>query len=86
MSALEEVEDKDSPPESESVLGVDRHEFPVNVSVWVLVESCNVLEHSPSLGCVTGLSSLVHKFAEVAIGFFGQGSKDKGNQISVEGI
>ena len=61
------MEDKDSPPEPNSVLGVEGLNFPVHIAEGVLIESSNVLKHSVSLGSVSWLSSLVHKLAEVTI-------------------
>jgi len=61
--------------EPESVLSVENLHLPVGIANWVLIETSDVLECSPSLGIVTRLVLLVNKFGEVAIGVFGQRSK-----------
>lgn len=53
---LIEVEDKEEPEETDSVLGMEGVHLPEDVAEWVLPESSDVLEGSPLLGHITGLS------------------------------
>ena len=71
---LIEVEDKEEPEETDSVLLVEGLNLPEDVSEWVLEQSGDVLECSPLLSHVTGLSSGNNKLIEVAISFLSEGS------------
>jgi len=71
------MEDKKNPHESNSVLSVKRLDFPVDVTEWILKEASNVLECSPFLGHISGLSSCGNKLSEVAISFLGKSSIQK---------
>jgi hypothetical protein len=72
------MEDEEDPDESDSVGFVKRVHFPIDVGEWVLEESGDVLEGSPLLGHVSGLSSGSHELSEVTIGLFGQSSIGNG--------
>ena len=69
QEGLVEVEHKENPGKSDSVLSSEHFSFPVHVSEGVLVESGNVLERSPFLGVVSGFLSLVNKLSEIPIAF-----------------
>ena len=71
---LIEVEDKEEPEETDSVLGVQGVHLPVNIPKGVLEESSDVLECSPLLSHITGLSSGDHEFVEIAISLLSEGS------------
>lgn len=61
--------------ESDSVLSMQRFNFPVNITVWILEESGNVLECSPFLCHVSGLPCGLHELGKITISFLGQSSK-----------
>jgi hypothetical protein len=48
--------------------------LPVHVGEGVLEESSDVLERSPLLGHITGLSSGNHKLVEVTVGLLSESS------------
>lgn len=60
------------PYESDPVLSVEGINLPEDVAEWVLEEPSNVLESSPFLGHISGLSCCVHELAIIAIGFLGK--------------
>lgn len=68
------VEDEKQPGESDSVLGVKRLHFPVDVAEWVLKESGDVLEGSPFLGHISWLSSGGNKLGKISISLLCQSS------------
>lgn len=59
--------DDQHPYESDSVLSMEGVNFPEDIAEGILEESGNVLEGSPFLGHISGLSCCVHKLAEIAI-------------------
>ena len=61
------MEDQEEPEETDSVLSVKGVNLPVDIAERVLPESGNVLEGSPLLCHITGLSSGNHKLVEVTI-------------------
>ena len=71
---LVEVEDEEEPEETDSVLRVEGVHLPVNIAKGVLEESSDVLECSPLLCHITGLSSGHHKLVEITIGLLCEGS------------
>ena len=48
--------DEEGPNESNSVLLVKGLDLPISVGKWILEESCDVLEGSPFLSVISGLS------------------------------
>ena len=68
------MEDKEEPEETDSVLSVEGVHFPVNIPEGVLEEPSDVLECSPLLGHITGLSCGNHKLVEITISFLCEGS------------
>ncbi len=69
---LVQMPDEEHPCESNSVLSMERVDFPEEVTEGVLVETSDVLKTSPFLGHVSWLSCCVHELAEITIGFLGQ--------------
>jgi len=69
------VEDQEEPEETDSVLGVKGVNLPVDIAEGVLPESGNVLEGSPLLSHITGLSSGYHKLVEVTVSLLSECSK-----------
>ena len=69
-----EMEPKEGPNKSDSVLGVERLEFPVSVGHRVLEEPSDIFEGSPFLGHVPGLVHRGDHLVEVAFCFFRQSS------------
>lgn len=74
------MEYQKTPNESDSVLLVERIQLPINVSKWILEETSYVLEGTPFLSHVSGLSCRSDKLSEVTICFFGQRSKRVSNE------
>ena len=74
QETLVEMEDQTHPHEADTVLSVEGAHLPVGVGYGVLEEARDILERSPLLGVVTGLLSVVHELAEVAVGFLSKGS------------
>ena len=68
------MEDEEEPEETDSVLSVEWVHLPVNIAEGVLEEPSNVLECSPLLGHITGLSCGKHKLVEITIGLLCEGS------------
>jgi len=68
------VEDEEEPEETDSVLSMEGMHLPVNIAEGVLEEPSDVLECSPLLGHITGLSSGQHKLVEITIGLLCKGS------------
>ena len=68
------MEAEEEPEEADSVLGVQGVHLPVNVGEGVLEESSDVLEGSPLLGHVTGLSCGHNELVEVTIGLLSESS------------
>lgn len=73
---LIEVEAEEEPEEADSVLGVEGVHLPVDVGEGVLEESSDVLEGSPLLGHITGLSCGHNELVEVTIGLLSESSKE----------
>ena len=71
---LVEVEDEEEPEETDSVLSVEGVHLPVNIAEGVLEEPSDVLECSPLLGHITGLSCGDHKLVEITISLLCEGS------------
>lgn len=61
--------DEEGPDKSNSVLLVEGINLPIGVGKWILEESCDVLEGSPSLSVISGFSCGKDSFSEVAISF-----------------
>ena len=61
------MEDEQDPEETDAVLLMEGLHFPVEVAKGVFEESSNILEGSPLLCHVTGLSCGYYKLSEVAI-------------------
>ena len=72
---LVEMEYEEAVHETDAVLRVERINFPVSVSNWVLKESSNVFEGSPSLCIVSWLLCCVDKLSEISISCLQQGPK-----------
>ena len=68
------MEDEEEPEETDSVLSMEGVHLPVNIAEGVLEEPSDVLECSPLLGHITGLSSGHHKLVEITIGLLCEGS------------
>lgn len=64
--------DEEEPDESDSVLGMEGLHLPESVAKGILEESGDVLESSPFLGHISGLSCGCHKLSEVSISLLGQ--------------
>jgi hypothetical protein len=71
------MEYKQHPNESNSVLGMEWLDFPMQVTQRILEESCEVLESSPFLSHISGLSCGKHELGKIAISFLGKGSTQK---------
>jgi hypothetical protein len=71
---LIEVEDEEKPDEADAVLLDQGLHLPVDITEGVLEEASNVLERSPLLSHIAGLSSGSHELAEVTISLLGQRS------------
>lgn len=69
-----EVPDEKHPDESDSVLLMKRLNFPVSVAEWILEESGDVLESSPFLGHISGLSGGLNELSEITISLLGKSS------------
>ena len=69
------MEAEEEPEETDSVLSVEGVDLPVDIGEGVLKESSNVLERSPLLSHVTGLSCRNNELVEVTIGLLSEGSK-----------
>lgn len=65
------MEDEEEPDETDTVLLHEGLDLPVEVTEGVLEEASNVLERSPLLGHIAGLSSGSHELAEVTVGLLG---------------
>ena len=61
------MEDKEEPEETDSVLSVEGMHLPVNIAEGVLEEPSDVLECSPLLCHITGLSCGHYKLSEITI-------------------
>lgn len=68
------MEDEEEPEETDSVLRVEGVHLPVNIAEGVLEESSDVLECSPLLCHITGLSSGDDKLVEITISLLCEGS------------
>ncbi len=66
------MEAKEEPEETDSVLGVEGVDLPVDIGEGVLKESSNVLEGSPLLCHVTGLSCGNNELVEVTVGLLSE--------------
>jgi hypothetical protein len=66
--------DEEQPDESDSVLHYQGLHLPVSIGEGVLEESCDVLEGSPLLSHISGLSCRSHELGEVTIGLLSKGS------------
>ena len=56
---------------------MERLSLPVGISNWVLKESGDILECSPSLRVVTRLLGLVYELSKVAISVLSESSKEE---------
>ena len=74
QEGLVQMPNKANPNQTDSILLVERIQFPVSIADWVFVESSNIFERSPLLSVVSGLFSVEHKFAEISISFLGESS------------
>ena len=77
VGRLEEMEDEAEPDIPDSILLVERLYFPITVPEGILVESCDVLESSPSLGIISGFPSSVDELGKVSVGLLGKSSIGK---------
>ncbi len=68
------MEDEQEPDEADTVLLLERLNFPIEIAEGVLEESCNILEGSPLLCHITRLSGCSNKLSEVTVGFLGKSS------------
>ena len=68
------MEDEQHPEETDAVLLVKRLNFPVEISEGILEESSDILERSPFLGHITGLSSCDNKLIEIAVSLLSKSS------------
>jgi hypothetical protein len=68
------MEDEENPDETDAVLLVEGLNFPVEVTEGVLEESSNILECSPLLCHIAGLSCGSDELSEVTIGLLGKSS------------
>ena len=71
---LVEVEDEEEPEETDSVLSVEGVHLPVNIAEGVLEEPSDVLECSPLLGHITGLSCGDNKLSKITISLLSKSS------------
>ena len=71
---LVEVENKEKPDETDTVLLNQWLNFPVEVTEWVLEEASNIFECSPLLSHIARLSCGSDKLSEVTISLLGKGS------------
>ena len=76
MESNEEVHD------SKSILFVERINLPVSVPNWVLIETRDILEGSPSLTIISWLVNIINKLGEISIGLLGQSTKTR-RKISI---
>ncbi len=74
---LVQVEDEAAVHEADAVLCMERVDFPVSVSNWILEEARYVFERSPFLCVVSWLFHCVNKLAKVAISGLHQSSIEK---------
>ena len=68
------MEDEEEPEETDSVLSMEGVNLPVDIAKWVLPESSDILEGSPLLSHITGLSCGDHKLVEITISLLCEGS------------
>jgi len=68
------VEDEEDPDETDAVLLVEGLNLPVEVAEGVLEEPSNILECSPLLCHIAGLSCASDELGEVTIGLLGKSS------------
>jgi len=66
--------DQKSPNESDSVLWVKWIDFPEDVTERILIESSDILESSPFLSHISGLSCGSNKLCEITISLFSKSS------------
>lgn len=71
---LVQMEDEEQPDEADAILLHEGLDFPVNITEGILEESSNVLECTPFLCHITGLSSCINKLVEVTVSFFSKSS------------
>ena len=68
------MEDQQQPDETDSVLLHEWLDFPIDVTVWVLEETSDVLECSPFLGHVARLSCGSNELSKVTVCLLSKGS------------
>lgn len=68
------MEDEEHPDETNAVLLVKGLNLPVEVAEGVLEEPGNILEGSPLLGHIAGLSSRSDELSEITISLLGKSS------------
>lgn len=68
------MEDQQNPEETNAVLLMKRLNFPVEISKRIFEESSDVLECSPFLGHITGLSSCDNKLIEITVSLLSKSS------------
>ena len=68
------MEDEEDPDETDAVLLVKGLNLPVEIAEGVFEEPSNILECSPLLCHITGLSGCCHKLCEVTIGLLSKSS------------
>jgi hypothetical protein len=71
---LIQVEDEQHPEETDAVLLMEGLHFPVEVAKGIFEESSNILECSPLLCHITGLSCGHNKLSEITISLLCEGS------------
>ena len=68
------MEDQQHPEEADAVLLMKRLYLPVEIAKWIFEESSNILECSPLLCHITGLSCGNDKLCEITISLLSKGS------------
>ena len=76
---LVEVEDEEDPDDSNPVLVLQDGNLPEGVAEWILEESSDVLECSPSLGHISWLLCSHYELSKVTIGLLSEGSIQQNN-------
>ena len=69
-----QVPNEADPNQADSILLVERIQFPIGVADWIFVESGNVFECYPLLSVVSWLLGVEHELGEISVSFLGQSS------------
>lgn len=65
---------EEQPDEADAVLLVERLNFPIKITEWVLEETSNIFECSPLLCHITRLSCGIHELSEITVSLLGKRS------------